>query len=257
MRPWSLLRYLIEARTRYSVHSPFVYEFIEKVLRGRGDATWYRAAENTRRRMLRDHRTIPFEDFGTGGLRQRHYPIRLSTIARYSGRKKKEGRMLARLVAWTQPRHMLELGTSLGISSLYMASACPEAQFITLEGCKEVLEIARKNFLQAGFSSIQTLSGPFETTLPTLIAGGLRPDLVLFDGNHAHQPTLYYFHQLLPVIHADTVFVFDDIHWSAGMEKAWKEIAACPQVTLSVDIFSMGLVFFRSGIKKQHFILRF
>lgn len=257
MRPWSLLRYLFQARTRYSVHSPFVYDFIEKVLRNKGEAAWYLAAERTRRRMLHDHRTLSFEDFGTGGLRQRLYPVRISKIARHSGRKKKEGRMLARLAAWKQPRVIVELGTSLGISTLYLAAACPKAQIITLEGCREVLDMARNNFINAGFPHIQTLYGPFETTLPQLLSGGLQPDLVLFDGNHAYQPTISYFRHLLPVVHSDTVFVFDDIHWSAGMEKAWHEIAAHPLVTLSVDIFSMGLVFFRSGMEKQHFVLRF
>lgn len=257
MRPWSLLRYLFKARTRYSVHSPFVYDFNEKVLRNKGEAGWYQAAESTRKRMLHDHRTLSFEDFGTGGLRQRHYPVRISKIARNSGRKKKEGRMLARLAAWRQPQYILELGTSLGISTLYLAAACPKARIVTLEGCREALEVARNNFLQAGFSRIETLSGPFETSLPPLLAGGLQPDLVLFDGNHAYQPTLDYFQQLLPLAHSDTIFVFDDIHWSAGMEKAWNEIASHPQVTLSVDILSMGLVFFRSGMEKQHFVLRF
>lgn len=257
MRPWSLLRYLFQARTRYSVHSPFIYDFIEKVLIGKGETAWYQAAERTRRRMLHDHRTISFEDYGTGGLRHRQYPIRISKIARHSGRKKKEGRMLARLAAWRQPRIIIELGTSLGISTLYLAAACPTARIVTLEGCREVLDVARNNFLQTGFAQIETLPGPFETTLPQLIAGGLQPDLVLFDGNHAYEPTLDYFRQLLSLAHSDTVFVFDDIHWSAGMEKAWHEIAAHPQVTLSVDIFSMGLVFFRSGMEKQHFVLRF
>lgn len=257
MRLWSLLSYLLKARTRYSVHSPFVYDLIEKVLKSKGEASWYRSAESTRQRMLADHRTLSFEDYGTGGLSQKIYPIRISKVARHSGRRKKEGRMLARLVAWRQPRNILELGTSLGISTLYMAAACPQASILTLEGCREVLEVANNNFLQAGFPHIEPLPGPFETSLPTLLSRNFQADLVLFDGNHAYQPTLNYFWQLLPLAHPDTVFVFDDIHWSAGMEKAWHEIASHPQVTLSVDIFSMGMVFFRSGIEKQHFVLRF
>ncbi len=165
--------------------------------------------------------------------------------------------MLARLAAWQKPTHILELGTSLGISTLYFAAACPTATIITLEGCREVLTLAENNFSQAGMKNIRSMAGPFEKTLPRVLSGDFRPNLVLIDGNHDYQPTLEYFHHLLALATPDTVLIFDDIHWSSGMERAWKEICARPEVTLSIDIFSMGLAFFKSGFVKQHFILRF
>jgi predicted O-methyltransferase YrrM len=257
MRPLSFIHYLLHAKTRYSVHSPFVYDFFEKVPRGKGKEEWYTPAEATRRRMLKDGRLISFEDYGTGGLRSRNYLLSIRQIARHSARRKKEGRMLARLAAWQKPAQILELGTSLGISTLYLAAACPTAAIITLEGCREVLALAENNFSQAGMKNIRSMAGPFEETLPRVLSDGFRPGLVLFDGNHDYRPTLEYFHRLLPLANTDTVFVFDDIHWSSGMEKAWKEISTRPEVSLSIDIFSMGLVFFRSGFVKQHFILLF
>ncbi|NLH51398.1 MAG: class I SAM-dependent methyltransferase [Bacteroidales bacterium] len=258
MRLVSYINYRVKARTRYSVHSPFVYDFIEKVIRGKGKKDGYIPAETTRARMFKDNRSIIFEDFGTGGQYNPNYSIRISQIARRSAKRKKEGRLLARLAAWQKPAQILELGTSLGISTLYLAAACPYAEVITLEGCREVLAIAENNFNQQGMSNIRTLPGPFEETLPQLLSdGSITPGLVLFDGNHQYQPTLNYFEQLLPLARPSTIFVFDDIHWSAGMEKAWEEICSRPEISLSIDIFSMGIVFFKAGFTKQHFILHF
>lgn len=258
MRLVSYINYRIKARTRYSVHSPFVYDFIEKVTRGKGAKDWYIPAETTRARMLKDNRLISFEDFGTGGQYNRNYSVRISQIARRAAKRKKEGRILARLAAWQKPAQILELGTSLGISTLYLASACPHAEIITLEGCKEVLAIAENNFNRQGMNNIKTLAGPFEETLPRLLSNGsIAPELVLFDGNHQYQPTLNYFEQLMPLTRPSTIFIFDDIHWSEGMEKAWDEICNRPEISLSIDIFSMGIVFFKAGFSKQHFILHY
>jgi predicted O-methyltransferase YrrM len=81
-------------------------------------------------------------------------------------------------------------------------------------------------------------------------------DLVFFDGNHQKVPTLDYFHHCLTKAHENSIFIFDDIHWSSEMDEAWQQIQGHEQVSLTIDLFQFGLVFFRKGIAKQHFTLR-
>ena len=78
------------------------------------------------------------------------------------------------------------------------------------------------------------------------------------DGNHRYEPTIRYFQLLLSHAHNDTILIFDDIHWSAEMEKAWKEIQQHPSVRCTVDLFYLGFVFLRDEFKvPQHFVVRF
>ena len=83
-----------------------------------------------------------------------------------------------------------------------------------------------------------------------------RWDLVYIDGNHDREKTLYYFQDLKRKIDNDTLFIFDDIHWSRSMHQAWTEILASDMVTVSLDTFQWGLVFFRNEQPRQHFKIR-
>ncbi|MFZ9719521.1 MAG: class I SAM-dependent methyltransferase, partial [Chitinophagaceae bacterium] len=83
-------------------------------------------------------------------------------------------------------------------------------------------------------------------------------DFVFIDGNHAYAPTLRYFNAMLPFVHSGTVMILDDIHWSAEMEKAWQAISNHSAVTLSIDLFFVGILFFREEqLHKQHFRIHF
>lgn len=97
--------------------------------------------------------------------------------------------------------------------------------------------------------SAENLSRGIEVVTPGL-------DLIYFDGNHQKEATLNYFNKLLPLAHNNSVFIFDDIHWSKGMEEAWEEIKAHPRVRVSIDSFFWGLIFFREEQEKEHFTLR-
>ena len=80
--------------------------------------------------------------------------------------------------------------------------------------------------------------------------------LVYIDGNHNKDKTLQYFKTLLKQATNDSVFIFDDIYWSPQMTAAWKEIIEHPKVTVSIDTFYWGLIFFRSEQPKEHFNIR-
>jgi len=156
-----------------------------------------------------------------------------------------------------KPSCILELGTSLGMSALYMSEAAPGARIITIEGCPETSAIARSNIEKAGKNNISVITGSFDEKLQEALRLMPNPDLVFIDGNHRKEPTVKYFEECLPHLHAGSVVVMDDIHWSAGMEEAWKLIIAKPEVKVSVDLYHMGVVYFREELSKEDFVLRF
>lgn len=256
MRVFSYIRYLLQARDWHSVHSPFVFGLIEHALRPGPGLPAYAPAEKTRRALMGSRQSLLVTDYGSGGLKRRQYVKKVSVIARNSGKDKKAGRMLHRLAQYFSPAVVLELGTSLGIGTLYLRTATPGADLHTLEGCPATAALAAKNFEQTGFGDIRVHTGPFDETLPALLASGLRPDFVFIDGNHLLEPTLRYFELLLQYSGPETVMIFDDIHWSKGMEEAWRQITSHPSVRVSIDLFQMGLVFFNPGLSPEKFILR-
>jgi predicted O-methyltransferase YrrM len=153
---------------------------------------------------------------------------------------------------------MLELGTSLGITSAYLASAKDDSKLVTMEGSKEIAAIAQSNFEKLNVKNVSIITGNFDDQLPAFLNRQDKLDFVFIDGNHRLEPTLRYFEMLLPKTREGSILIFDDIHWSEEMEMAWKQIQHHPQVTVTVDLFFIGLVFFRKENKvKQHFLINF
>jgi len=151
---------------------------------------------------------------------------------------------------------MLELGTSLGVCTLYQAEGAKNSKFISLEGDPKIAEQAKFNLKEYNISNVEIRIGEFGKTLKKTCDELKRLDYVFFDGNHSLQPTLDYFETCLKYAHNESVFIFDDIHWSEEMEKAWEKIKTNPQVKISVDLFHMGIVFFKAEKKaKEHFVL--
>lgn len=244
-------RYFFSAkRNGHGVHSPFVYAFAREVMPYR-ETAGEPAAEQWRKKCLSDTRTIEVTDFGTGASG----PRRISDIARKAAKPPEQGQLLARIVARFAPEQMLELGTSLGITTIYQSAAAPHRQFVSMEGCPQTAALAREA-LEACGQQVDLVTGNFDTELEKTLARFPRLDYVYFDGNHRREPTLRYFSLCLEKAHNDSVFVFDDIHWSPEMEEAWREICAHPRVTATIDLFHFGLVFFRREQGREHFILK-
>jgi len=253
------VRHRMAVQSKYTLHSPFIYQFWSKVLKTPYRFSDYKTVEKTRAEMLKDERLINRLDYGAGsrgpGMPSKHF--RVSALARRSLVSRQKGELLYRIVHFYKPMNILEFGTSLGLSALYMAAAMPVARIVSMEGCPETAAIAISNFEKAGRKNITVLTGTFDEKLPDAL--GLLPkiDLVFFDGNHRPGPTLKYWEACLPRLHAGSIAVFDDIHWSAGMEKAWKTIISRPEVKVSIDLFDPGILFFREELSKEDFVLRF
>jgi predicted O-methyltransferase YrrM len=253
------LRYLNNSRTRHSVHSPFVYSLIDEVIRNRKDEVSFDKLQELRYKLARKSQLIEITDFGAGA-NNKNYEHRfesVGSIVRKSAVTEKYGRLLFRLVEHFKPQVIVELGTSLGLSTLYMALANPQAQVYTIEGCTTRSEQAANNFKNLNVSNIDLHIGRFDLVLPDVISQAKKLDFAFIDGHHTRKATIANFESLLKISHNETVFVFDDIHWSAGMEEAWSEIVVHEMVTVSIDLFRMGIVFLRKELSKQKFVIRF
>jgi len=212
-----------------------------------------------RNKLLHKTQVIEITDFGAGANHKeyRHRFESVASIVRNSSVSEKHGRLLFRLVEYFLPETIIELGTSVGISTLYMATANPDAHIYTIDGCTTKSEQAAANFNILHVVNIEQHIGRFDIVLPDVITQAMKVDFVYIDGNHTYEATLSNFKLLLSISHNDTVFVLDDIHWSEGMQKAWNEIADHEHVTVSIDLFRMGIVFLKKELSKQKFIIRY
>jgi predicted O-methyltransferase YrrM len=255
----SYLQYLNKSGSRHSVHSPFVYILVDKVLRNRQDHQVFEEIRQLRHKLLRKSQVIEITDFGSGADQKEysHRFERVASIVQNSSVNERYGRLLFRLVEYFKPQTIIELGTSVGLSTLYMAMANPEAQVLTIEGCTTKSEQATANFNALQVSNIAQHIGRFDIVLPDVISQAGKLDFAFIDGNHTYEATLSNFNSLLSIADNNTVFVFDDIHWSAAMQKAWYEITDHERVTVSIDLFRMGIVFLRKELSKQKFVIRF
>ncbi|MEO6670097.1 MAG: class I SAM-dependent methyltransferase [Ferruginibacter sp.] len=242
----------------HGIHSPFVFEFVKFVLNDQKEYPCYPEIELLRKQLLHDHSTIEVEDFGAGSAVIKTNIRIVSRIAASSLKPKKFAQLLFRIVQYYKPATIVELGTSFGISTAYLAKGNPKSDVFTLEGAKSISAIAKENFQTLGLPHIHLINGDFQQTLPELFSTISKIDLAFVDGNHRKAPTLEYFTKMLHLSKSSTILIFDDIHWSKEMEEAWSQIQQHKAVTLTIDLFFIGLVFVNPDFKvKQHFSIRF
>ncbi len=245
------IEYRYKAKTKYYLHSPFIFRFYLDILEGKDDEV-LAAIKALRERWQSDDSELPVQDFGTGQSVNRKISEMVGRVAV----RHKYGQVLYRMVRQFAPKNILEIGTSLGLSSAYMALAAKDATVITLEGSPALSLKARELHRELGIANTTFITGNFDESLPKILNQSAALDFVFFDGNHTKEATLNYFLQCLPKAHADTVFVFDDIYWSKGMTEAWQQIKTHEAVKLSIDIYQFGIVFFkREKLAKEDFML--
>lgn len=254
------LHYLITAENGkgHGVHSPFVFNFIKEVLNDKTAYPCYEQVELQRKQLLKDTNIIEVEDFGAGSSVIKSNTRVVKNIAASSLKPRKFAQLLFRIVQYYKPKQMIELGTSLGITSSYLANGNPAATLNTGEGSSSIAAIARETFRKLNIKNVVLTEGDFDHTLTPLLQQLKVVDFAFVDGNHRKEPTLAYFNQLLLYAHPESILIFDDIHWSREMEAAWHNIQQHPSVTLTIDLFFIGLVLINPDFKtKQHFTIRF
>jgi len=251
------LKYRLKAKGAHQIHSPFVFDFYNDILHNKHAFYAYDNVENQRAILLKNTTTIDVKDFGKGSKIFKSNKRAVADIAKHVVKQKKYGQLLFRMMNAYAPKNAIELGTSLGISTLYLAMSNAQIPVHTFEGCPATLAIAEGNFKALKQTNIHTHLGPFASTLPNALKELKKVDFCFIDGHHDEAATLNYFELILSHLHNESIVVLDDINWSEGMQKAWKTITQHPRVTVSLDLHQMGIVFFRKEQVKEHFELRF
>ena len=283
----SWLKHQLTARNTggHGVHSPSLFEWVRMVMSDKNTYYVWDEIEEIRQEMLKDTRELEFVDYGSGGTlptspsKGRSANMRrVCDIAKGSLARRKDAQLLARLVGWlgrpllTSPSRggigdeasedrkgltIVELGTSLGVTTAYLAAMDSRNKVVTYEGCPAVAEVARANWEKLGLSNIACVVGEITVDSLQLAVDRLSGiDVAFIDANHTCEATLTYFSALASRLHEKSVVVVDDIHYNEDMEKAWKAICADERVTTTMDLYRMGLVFFDKHYWRKHYKMR-
>jgi predicted O-methyltransferase YrrM len=254
------IKYFVAASNSkgHGVHSPFVFDFIKHVKNDKRTFYAYETIERVRKSLKPNSAVLTIEDFGAGSTATKSNQRKVSDIARTALKPKKFSQLMFRMVDYYKANTIVELGTSLGITTAYLASGNLRGKVYTFEGATQVAAVAKQNFENLSLNNVTVIEGNFDDTLPAQLCKIDKIDFAFVDGNHRREPTLRYFNQLLEKATESSIFIFDDIHWSEEMEEAWSAIQQHPSVTLTIDLFFIGIVFFRKEQKvPQHFSIRF
>lgn len=248
------IKFILKSSNQHGIHSPFVYDLITKCFYDKTKYTAYSKLKKYRQSLLNSKEKLQITDFGEGSKRLSKKERRISDMAKMAGSSKKDGQFIFRLSQYFQFKTTLELGTSLGMGTQAFALAHPENNITTIEGCPNTSRFALQQFQRLGLKNITAINSDFGSAISTLKNANF--DCIFFDGHHNKTATLNYFNRLILKAHNNSVFIFDDIYWSKEMTEAWQQISKDNRVTVSIDTFYFGLVFFRKEQPKQHFRIR-
>lgn len=248
-------RFRSKPRGGHGIHSPFVYELYTNCIDKKQNDTVFENIETLRKQLLNNHKIVSKAVFGASSNHSSF--VTISKITKRSSTPPYLGRLLYKLTNYLKPTQIIELGTSLGISTMYIAAGNRDAKVISIEGDENLANLATANFNKIGLTNVSVINGDFDSQLSSILGNIDKLGLVFIDGNHTEEATLRYFKLFSTKADNDTLIIFDDIRWSDGMEKAWNNICNDSNVSISIDLFNCGLAFFRKGVVKQHFNLRY
>lgn len=250
----SYINFIWNSKNEHGVHSPFVFDLVTKCFYDKTKFSEYTVLKQYRNSLLVNKNTIDVTDFGAGSRVFKSNTREISKIAKNAGISPKNAELLFRIVNYFQPESILEIGTSLGLATSALSLGNKNGKITTLEGCPNTMSIAKNQYQLQNLNNIEFINTEFSSYLKKLPASSFQ--LIYFDGNHSQKATLEYFELLLPTITNETLWIFDDIHWSAEMKQTWEIIKKHPKVTVTIDTFQWGFVFFRQEQPKEHFIIR-
>ncbi len=251
----SYLRFLWHSGNQHGLHSPFVFDLVTKCFYNKECRKSYQVLSAHREALAKDTREILVEDLGSGSRVFKSNLRAVNAIAKNAGINSKRAELLNRLVDYFEAEEVLEIGTSVGLATMALSVDNQKAKITTVEGCTKTAMVAAEYFSKFGMSTIISEVEKFEIFIKN-IPISKKYDFIYFDGNHTKEATITYFKSLLKTTHNNSVWIFDDIHWSAEMAVAWEFIKSQPEVTVTIDTFQWGFVFFRQEQHKQHFVIR-
>lgn len=249
------VEYYLKKVDRHSLQSPFVYQLYE------GLKTHYSHykdqfpyIEERRKALLKDEKEVLVNDLGAGSHRFSSSKRKIADIVRYSSSSQKFNLLYQFLCSLTPAEDVVELGTCLGLNTMYLAEVTKK-KIYTFEGA-DILINRIKNSLDSN-EKIEVIAGDISSTFPVFLKNKIKIDFAFLDANHTYEHTSSYYGQLTDHLHPDSIVVIGDIHWSREMQKAWKEIIQTDKVRLSLDFYECGVLFYKQGIQKAHYILAY
>lgn len=250
-RIYKYIQHVFTAKHSYGlrVHSPFIFNFTKYVIYEKNPYYIFPVIEKRRKVLEKDNRIIHVNDFGTGTSGKK----KISDIAKMSLKPAKFSQLLFRIAKEAKANNTLELGTSLGITTAYLASANKGSKCVTMEGADEIAKIASETFHKLNISNVDIIAGDINLKLSSVIDEYDKLDFIFIDANHTSKAVLNYFNKCLEKVYDNTILVIDDIHWSKDMEYAWEEIKKNKYTTSTIDLFHLGIVFFNKELHKKHY----
>lgn len=250
------IKFLWKSTNHHGIHSPFVYKLFTECIYDAKNYPEYEILDRHRKHLLSDTTKLEVQDFGAGSRVFKGNVRIVKDIAKNAGISRKRARMLLRVVRYFSPDEILEIGTSVGLGTAALAVGANTAKVLSVEGCKNTSAIAKDGFSKVEIGNVEIVNSEFNTFLSGYKKSATERQLIYFDGNHSKSATLNYFNTLLPLAGNDDIWIFDDIHWSPGMEQAWEEIKSCDKISVAIDTFQWGMVFFRRQQNKEDFVVR-
>ncbi len=248
----AFINHWLDAVEEHSLHSPFFFDFYDKVIKTKSEED-FSSIENIRTSLLQNQSVLQIDDLGSGSVLQSDQR-KIADIATTSITPAHLAQLYFRICQYTEVHNVVELGTSMGLTSLYF-SELPDCKVSTFEGSHTLANVALTNFEYLDKKNIRLVEGDITNTLPRYLQDNLtKIGFALVDANHRYAPTIQYFEWLMKRFNEKSIMVIDDIHHSPEMEKAWNELKKHYLVYGSVDLFRCGILFFEPGLNRQHFV---
>ncbi len=253
---YNYLKHFIKGKSCHGIHSPFMYNLLKNCIYYKNDLEEFELIEEQRKKLKTNNNYIKVNDFGSktkAGICTK----KTSSIAKKSLKSPKQAALLHNIAKYFECKSILELGTCFGITTSYLSKAQPNANINTIEGCPQTASVAYKVFKSLNLNNIELHIGKIDELLIPILNKNNHPDFIFIDANHTQPSTIKYFNAIKNYIKDDLVIIIDDIHYSKEMEKAWHVICNDSEVSVTIDLFYMGLVFFKKGLSKENFKIRY
>jgi predicted O-methyltransferase YrrM len=258
LRAGHYIRFIVTAghRKGHGIHPPFAYELVSKVLFDREYKEAYDQLKNLRNTLKRNKTNLHVSSIGVNSKHFTGNTRRIGQLLKHSSIQSKYSKFFYRIAEYYRPNTIIELGTSIGVSTLSFALGNPKAKVLTIEGNSALCNFAGELFKAEGVNNITLFEGDFDEHLQIINTDYPPPDLVFIDGNHSKEATLRYFKFFVHWME-EGFLIFDDINWSAGMQEAWKDIVDDERAQITFDLFRMGIVVRRKQVTPGHYRIRF
>lgn len=251
----AFIKYWLRQVDEHSLHPPFIFNLYNEVIKT-ASSNHIEEIERLRAKLHQDQTEVDLIDFGAGSRVSNGTKRQVAEIARNSSTPAKFSALLLALIKHFEYKSIFELGTSLGLNTLYL-SQNESSKITTFEGDPTLTKIAQQNFSSFRKKNISIIEGNLDETLEKQVSEVKSIDLAYIDANHRYEPTLHYYELIRSKCHEKSLIVLDDIHWSKEMNLAWNEIKNRPEVMISIDLFEGGLLFFDPKLTEGDYVLKF